>query len=147
MTPVIWLAVGAVLVAIEMLMPGFIVFWFGLAAFITAFVVFLGIIETLEYQYLFFFISSAVFLMLWFGVLKKHFKKENNDDERDPTLANLRGRCTIAIDGAGKPGEVELYEPYHGITKWKAESSELINVGDEIFVLEASGIKLIIKKI
>ena len=86
-----------------------------------------------------------IFLALWFGVLKKRFYPQK-EEERDPTLIHLSGKCIVHIE-KGRPGEVELYESYHGLTKWKAESSETISEGEEIQVVEASGIKLIVKKI
>ncbi|MDR3237749.1 MAG: NfeD family protein [Spirochaetia bacterium] len=144
MTPIIWLALGVVLMALEILLPGFVIFWFGLSGVITALLAYTGIISSPEYLWFFFFASSLVFLSLWFAVLRKRFSKEK--DERDPTLLDLRGKCTAQIEKS-RPGEVELYEAYHGITKWKAESSEIIELGDDVLVLEASGIKLIVKKI
>jgi membrane protein implicated in regulation of membrane protease activity len=84
------------------------------------------------------------FLVIWFVLLKKYFNPQK--EERDPTLINLNGKCMVRIE-KGRPGEVELYESYHGLTKWKAESSETISEGEEIQVVEASGIKLIVKKI
>jgi membrane protein implicated in regulation of membrane protease activity len=83
--------------------------------------------------------------MVWFGLLKKRFDPQKKD-ERDPTLNTLRGKCTAHIE-KGRSGEIELYESYHGLTKWKAEASETISEGEEIQVVEASGIKLIVKKI
>ncbi len=145
MTPIIWLALAAVLMAVEIIAPGFIIFWFGLGAALTALFTFTGLIESDEFQWLFFFASSILFLSLWFGVLKKRFHPGTDDDQRDPTLYNLRGKCLSRIE-PGKPGEVELYEVYHGLTKWKAESAGVIDINDEIQVLEASGIKLIVKK-
>ena len=144
MTPVMWLALGLVLIALEIIMPGFVVFWFGLSGIITAFFSFTGIIENEIYLWILFFALSVVFLSLWFGLLKKRFSKEK--DERDPTLARLGGKCTAQIE-KGRPGEVELYNSYHGLTKWKAESSETISVGEEIRVVDADGIKLIVEKI
>ena len=144
MTPVIWLALGVFLIAMEIVLPGFIIFWFGLSGIITAFFSFTGIIQNEIYLWFLFFGSSVTFLALWFGLLKKRFKPQ--EDERDPTLFNLRGKCTTHIE-KGRPGEVELYESYHGLTKWKAESSETISEGEEIHVVEASGIKLLVKKI
>ena len=144
MTPVIWLAIGVILIALEIIIPGFIIFWFGLSGIITAFFSFSGIIEDALYLWMLFFGSSIVFLILWFGLLKKYFNPQK--DERDPTLINLSGKCTTHIE-KGRPGEVELYESYHGLTKWKAESSETILEGEEIRVVEASGIKLIVEKI
>ncbi|MCL2026424.1 MAG: NfeD family protein [Leptospirales bacterium] len=145
MTPVMWLALGIVLIAMEIIAPGFVIFWFGLSGIITAFFAYTGMIKNQVYLWILFFVSSIAFLCLWFGVLKKRFRKEEKE-ERDPTLTHLGGKCTVAIE-KGRPGEVELYESYHGLTKWRAESSETILVDEEIQVLEASGIKLIVKKI
>ena len=143
MTPVIWLALGVFLVAMEIVVPGFVIFWFGLSGIITALFSFTGIIQDQVYLWILFFVSSVVFLSLWFGLLKKRFNPQK--EERDPTLVNLNGKCTAHIE-KGRPGEVELYESYHGLTKWKAESPETILEGEEIQVVEASGIKLIVKK-
>lgn len=145
MTPLTWLAIGVILMAVEIVAPGFIIFWFGLGAALTALLSFTGIVESDMIQWLIFFTSSILFLALWFGVLKKKFQSGTDDDQRDPTLFNLRGRCIARIE-PGKPGEVELYETYHGLTRWKAESQGIIEINDEIQVLEASGIKLIVKK-
>ncbi|HOP63997.1 MAG TPA: NfeD family protein [Spirochaetota bacterium] len=145
MTPLMWLALGAVLMALEIVAPGFIIFWFGLGAALTALLSFTGVVESEMIQWLVFFSSSILFLGLWFGFLRKKFRPGSDDDQRDPTLYHLRGKCMSRIE-PGKPGEVELYEHYHGITRWKAESSEVIELNDEIQVLEASGIKLIVKK-
>ncbi|MCL2155817.1 MAG: NfeD family protein [Leptospirales bacterium] len=145
MTPIMWFALGLFLIAVEIIAPGFVIFWFGLSGIITALFSFTGIIQNELYLWILFFWSSTVFLILWFGLLKKYFNPQK-DDERDPTLINLSGKCTSHIE-KGRPGEVELYESYHGLTKWKAESSETILEGEEIHVVEASGIKLIVKKI
>ena len=143
MTPVTWFALGVILIALEIIAPGFIIFWFGLSGIITAIFSFTGIIQNEIYLWILFFGSSLTFLALWFGVLNKYFYKQ--EDERDPTLSNLRGKCTEHIE-KGRPGEVTLYESYHGLIKWKAESEETILEGEEIHVVEASGIKLMVKK-
>lgn len=145
MSPLIWLAVGVILMAVEIVAPGFIIFWFGLGAALAALLTFAGITGSWLIQTLVFFSSSIVFLVLWFRVFKKKFAGPTDDDQRDPTLYSLKGKCTSKIE-PGKPGEVELYETYHGLKKWKAESSEVIDANDEIRVLEASGIKLIVIK-
>ena len=130
MTPLIWLALGLILMAVEIVAPGFIIFWFGLGAALTALLSFIGFIESATFQWLIFFASSILFLALWFGFLKKRFYSKINDDQRDPTLYMLSGKCISQIE-PGKPGEVELYETYHGLIKWKAESSEKIEINDE----------------
>jgi membrane protein implicated in regulation of membrane protease activity len=145
MTPAMWLALGVFLVALEIIAPGFIIFWFGLSGIIISIISYTGIIQDEIYLWTLFFATSMVFLALWFFLLKKYFTPKE-EKERDPTLVNLSGKCTSHIE-KGRPGEVELYESYHGLRKWKAESSETISEGEEIIVVEAAGIKLIVKKL
>ncbi|HNR89242.1 MAG TPA: NfeD family protein [Spirochaetota bacterium] len=147
LSPLVWLAAGIVIMALEIIMPGFIIFWFGAGAVLTALFVFIGIIpgDAAEIQWIFFFLSSLAMLGAWQFFFKKRFKGETADLSRDATLANLRGRVTSRIT-PGVPGEVELYNPYHGIKKWHAESADTIEVGEEILVQDASGIRLIVTR-
>jgi len=147
-SPIIWLAIGIIIMACEIVTPGFIIFWFGAGGILTAIFIFLRIIppDNAELQWLFFFLSSIALLGLWQTVLRKKIKNTRGESSRDETLNKLRGRTTAAI-APGMPGEVELYSVYHGIKKWQAESGEVIESGIEIEVVEASGIKLIVKKI
>ena len=46
MTPLTWLAIGVILMAVEIVAPGFIIFWFGLGAALTALLSFTGIVES-----------------------------------------------------------------------------------------------------
>ncbi|HCL56022.1 MAG TPA: hypothetical protein DHW82_03315 [Spirochaetia bacterium] len=145
--PLIWLGIGILIMALEIVAPGFIIFWFGIGGVITSFFIAIGAVSSTEGKFLVFFISSLAFLSLWHFYLKNlpFFKKSTGDDVKDPTLTNLLGKVIKEI----KPnisGEVELYEPFHGLKKWKAESQELIKIDEEIVVIEAEGIRLIVKK-
>lgn len=147
-SPLTWLAVGIVIMALEIVMPGFIIFWFGLGGVITALLVFIGIvpIESAEYQWLVFFLSSFALLGAWqFYFRKRFFKGKLSDESRDATLTNLKGKVSRKIL-PGIPGEVELYTLFHGIKIWQAESADAIDEGEEIVVVEADGIKLIVRK-
>jgi membrane protein implicated in regulation of membrane protease activity len=147
-SPIAWLAIGIIIMACEIIMPGFIIFWFGAGGILTAFFIFIGLIpaDSQEWQWLFFFLSSISLLGLWQTVLRKKFHSNKGDSSRDDTLINIRGRTTAEIS-PGIPGEVELYSVYHGIKKWQAESGEVIESGAEVEVIDASGIKLTVKKI
>ncbi len=98
-SPLTWLAIGIIIMACEIIFPGFIIFWFGVGGVITAIFVFTGIIGrySSETQWLFFFLSSFAFLGLWLGVLKKRFRRPGDDSSRDATLGNLEGRVTRRI--------------------------------------------------
>jgi len=146
LSPLVWLAVGIVIMAMEILLPGFVIFWFGLGGLLTALGVYTGLLRSAEAQWLFFFVSSLALLGLWFGVLKKKLAGGKTADSRDPTLIDLKGVCTRAVR-PGMPGEVELYDNFHGIKNWQAESADDIPEGEEIRVVEARGIKLVVAKL
>jgi len=145
LSPLAWFSIGVILAALEIVTPGFVIFWFGIGGVFTALLVFLGILKSAEAQWLFFFLSSMAFLGLWFGVLKKRLRPDGPDSSRDPTVTGLKGRCVRRITPT-IPGEVELYESFHGIRVWQAESVETIEEEDEITVAEAKGIKLVVNK-
>lgn len=141
LSPYIWLTIGLVLVAVEVIVPHFVVFWFGIGGLITALLVFLGVLNTAEAQWLTFVVSSGVFLLLWFTLFNKIFKFKLKEDHLDPTLANLAGKALTKIEPHRK-GMVELYDQFHGIKKWAALSSVMIEEGAEIVVQGAKGIQL-----
>lgn len=140
-----WLAIGLLLMALEIVVPALVLFWFGVGAVLAALFVLIGVLSSAEAQWIFFFLSSLAFLAFWHFYLKKHFRKDREDDYLDPTLTNLLGTVTREIR-PGIPGEVELHHNFHGLKKWTAESGENIGAGEEVVVLEAKGIKLVVKR-
>ena len=146
MHPGIWLAIGLIIIAFEIVVPGFVIFWFGIGGLLTALLAWTGLIKDPIWQWLFFFLASIATLLLWHFVFRRLFQKDTPDDARDPTLVRLRGKVISKVTPS-IPGEVELYETFHGLRNWKAESEEILEIGDEIEVVEAKGIKLIVKAI
>lgn len=147
LSPLVWIAVGVACLGLEIIAPGFVIFWFGIGALLTSAGVFVGLIgaDNAAAQWFFFFTSSLLCLLVWHFYFKKYFRSAGDADERDPTLNELRGRVVKAIM-PDVPGEVELFTPYHGIKRWQAEAKEIIEEGSEIMVLEAKGIKLFVGK-
>ncbi|MGC8765037.1 MAG: NfeD family protein [Brevinematia bacterium] len=139
----LWFAVGAILIALEIVVPGFVIFWFGAGAVITSILVIFKFIPKLEYQFLVFFLSSFSLMLVWFLWLKKFFVKP--EDLIDPEIKNLKGVVKKKIK-PGKPGKVELYDNYHGIKIWKAYSDEELEEGEEVKISGAEGISLFVKK-
>jgi len=142
----VWLAIGFVLMGVEIIMPGFVVFWFGVGGIITAILTKVGLLDRPEMQWVVFFSSSLAFLAAWFLYFKRCLKKTDPSDVRDPTLTELKGRVIQKIT-PGTPGRVELNDYYHSIKEWKAESETVIETGEEVEVIESRGINLVVKKI
>ncbi len=145
LSPLIWISIGFIIMGLEIVVPGFVLFWFGAGALLTALFVVLGLLPNAELQWGFFFVSSLLFLAGWHLYFKKHFRRVIVDEDRDPTIRDLKGRVTKEIL-KDIPGEVELYSPFHGIKKWQAESDVTIMVGEEVVVKESRGIKLVVNK-
>lgn len=141
-----WLAIGIVLMAVEIIMPGFVIFWFGIGAVMTAALVHIRLLQSEISQWFCFFISSAAFLAFWFGYLKDRIKVKTADDALDVTLAGKKGKCIKDIIPP-QIGDVKLYESFHGINVWKAQSNEVIHKDEQIVVEGADGIKLLVKKL
>ncbi|MCX7678307.1 MAG: NfeD family protein [Spirochaetes bacterium] len=147
LTPLMWVAIGVICIGLEIVVPGFIIFWFGLGALLTSAGIFLGLISTEDgaIQWAAFFILSLMCAGGWHFYLKKMFRGKEKLEERDPTLKELKGRV-IKVILPHIPGEVELYNPYHGIKRWQAEADEIIEEGCEVVVHEARGIRLYVTK-
>ncbi len=145
LTPLVWFVVGLVLMGMEIIVPGLILFWFGLGGLLTALFVWMHVLSFPVAQWVFFFVSSLAFLGAWVFFFKKLFIKEKKDDNRDPLLINLLGKVTKEIK-PHQTGRVRLYENFHGIVDWAAEANKDLDVGTEVRVLEAKGIRLIVKE-
>ena len=144
--PLTWMAIGFALMALEIIMPGFVVFWFGVGSLLTALLVKIASIQDPAWQWLIFFLASFAFLSFWHFYLKKFFQKEVVDDVPDPTLLSLQGKVIKKIE-QGRAGEVELFTAFHGIRKWKAFSHEVLEENDEIIVVGADGVSLKVEKL
>jgi membrane protein implicated in regulation of membrane protease activity len=145
LSPLTWLAIGLGLMAFEIILPGFVIFWFGVGGLITALLTLLNFFDTGNSQWVVFFLSSLALLSFWQFYLKKFFVKMVVDEVKDPMLNNLKGVVTKRIE-PGNPGEVSLHDNFHGIKVWHATAESVLEAGTEIKVVEADGIKLLVIK-
>jgi membrane protein implicated in regulation of membrane protease activity len=139
-----WLAIGILLIAMEAVVPGFVIFWFGAGALATALAVALGM-RGFAAELLVFLGVSLGSLLLWHLVLRKRFPGSGAADGRDATITELRGKVTRRIAPEAE-GEVELATAFHGLRSWKARSDEALEVGEDIEVIEARGIALVVTR-
>lgn len=139
--PVTWIAIGLGLMGLEVLVPGFVIFWFGAGAILVAFLTALGIYAGQAWQWASFFLASLAFLALWHTVLRPRFGRTTVDERRDPTVSGQTGTVVSEIR-PGAPGEVELSVPLYGIRRWQAMSDQELTPGDPIIVIEAEGVRL-----
>ena len=111
-----WMALGLVLVVLELAAPGgFFVIFFGLAALVVGALVFLGIGGPLWVQLLAFSVLSAVSLLLFRNPLMRRMKFDRGTGDLD----NLTGEPATALDdiAPAEAGRVELRG-----TTWRARN-------------------------
>jgi len=140
--PVIWLALGLIMVLLEFANPGIVIIFFGIGAWIVALVcLFLDI--SLNIQLLIFLIVSVsmlVFLRRWFKEL--FHSQAASSSEEDESFDDYFGKHAVVTReiSAGLKGKIE----FHG-TYWDAESFDSIPEGATVEIIDKKNITFIVK--
>ena len=135
-----WFILGLGLFLLELVMPGFFIFFFGLGAWVTALVCLIGD-PGINLQIIIFAVSSTLLLVALRRIIQKKFlnsKSTQSDDVED----EFTGKEAIATTDFGgiKHGKIE----FKGTT-WTAESVSEIKEGQRVIILEKDSFKLIVE--
>ena len=137
---VIWFLAGFGLFLLEFIFPGFILFFFGLGAWITAIGCLLFNL-TVNTQLLLFVSSSILTIILLRSWVKKLVGKKNHSTELlEDEFLGKTARAILAIS-PGENGKVE----FKGTT-WPAASDDTIAAGENVVITGNESIVLIVKK-
>ena len=136
----VWFLIGLVLFLLELVLPGFVIFFFGVGAWITALLCLVAN-PGINLQVIVFAVTSVLSLILLRKMIQKRFfysKEELSKEVED----EFTGKEAVAVDDfePGKTGKVD----FKG-TSWKAESSSPIQKGDRVIIKEKEDFKLIVK--
>jgi membrane protein implicated in regulation of membrane protease activity len=141
-----WIAAGLVLVALELVVPGFVIFFFGLGAVLTGLVLFVvpGLSSSL--QILLFAVASLLLLVTCRRFMPKSFRGRSTQAEGDPDDDEVAGSIArVAAPGlsAGHEGKVE----FRG-TLWnaRAEGSDDLAAGTEVVVVRRENLLLVVRR-
>lgn len=137
---VVWFIIGLVLFLLELVLPGFVIFFFGVGAWITALLCLIAD-PGINLQVVVFAVTSVLSLLALRKMIQKRFfysKEELSKEVED----EFSGKEAIALTDfePGKTGKVE----FKGTT-WKAESSLEIHEGERVVIKEKENFKLIVK--
>lgn len=133
-----WLIMGVMCFLLELVLPGFILFFFGLGAWITALACYLHPV-TLNYQLLIFLSSSLLSLLLLRNFLRRIFFGDVSDDETHDS----EGDTAEVIADIVPPAEGQVL--YSG-TQWRAVADERIEKGTIVTIVSQDGITMRVKK-
>jgi membrane protein implicated in regulation of membrane protease activity len=138
----LWLSIGATLFVMEMAVPGFILFFFGLAAWITAAGSYF-FDWTVNIQLAVFLISSLVSLFGLRSLVQRVFIGDSKDDGEDTIMAKGGEKCTVT-KAILPPAEGQV--KFAG-TFWRAESDEAIQQGEVVQISKQNDLLITVSKI
>ncbi len=137
----IWFLVGLALILSEFMVPGVILVFFGMGAWITAIGAWVGFAPDTSSQLLIFAISSVILLVLLRrGFRSRFFGFVGDDNTNDSNIDEFGGqvvRVTVTIEPDSDGGQVE----FKG-ANWKARSHVMIAAGQQAVVQGVDGITL-----
>ncbi|HUX55498.1 MAG TPA: NfeD family protein [Bacteroidales bacterium] len=137
-----WFIIGLVLFLLELVIPGFFIFFFGLGAWVTALVCLIGNPDSItNFQILIFAIISVLSLIALRRIIQKKlfYSKDNLSEKIEDEFT---GREAIAITDFSpeNKGKVE----FKG-TIWKAEGTSDIKSGQTVIIIEKKNISLFVE--
>jgi len=126
-----WFLAGIVFFAVELLLPGFIVFFFGVGAWITALIMVVAD-PALATQLMIFLVTSLATLFALRGRLQTVFAGNSRNEGDSPTVRPLGRTATVTRD-IQPPGRGQVS---FGGTFWPAEADREIRAGQVVEVVE-----------
>jgi inner membrane protein len=135
-----WFIIGLGLFLLELLIPGFFIFFFGLGAWVTALVCLIGTPGT-NTQIIIFAITSVLTVIALRRIIQKKFfySKGNLSEEVEDEFSGKEAVATTDF-GPEKKGKVE----FKGTT-WTAESESEIKEKQTVIIIEKINFKLIVE--
>ncbi len=129
-----WIVLGVILILMELVVPSFTIFWFGLGALVTGLLLAILPEISLKWQVLVFSVSSIGFTVFWFRlfVSRKKIKTLLVDEQ------SAIGQTGIAATRAMVPGEmgrVVFSVPVLDDESWMYLADEPIETGNRVRVI------------
>lgn len=140
-----WLIIGVMLFFLELALPGFILFFFGLGAMITALAAWILPIA-ISWQLALFIAASLLSLFTLRGMIQRRFfDSGTEEDENDFDMATVTaGDRGVVCMGIFPPAEGRI--KYSG-TFWRATADEKIEDGEIITVVRQDGLVIHVEKV
>jgi len=138
----IWFIIGLIFLVLELILPGFVVFFFGLGAWVTSLVCLIANPGT-NLQMIIFALTSVITLVVFRRMLRKKIFTSNdiNSISVDDEFTGKEGVAITAIL-KGTKGKVE----FRG-TLWSATSEKDVAAGDTVLIIKRDNINLIVEPI
>jgi len=138
----LWFFIGIAFIIAEFAVPGVVLVFFGLGAWMVSGLCKFGVIDSLAGQIIVWLVSSVCLIFVLRTYLKSWFYGGSKGGEDDPKEEFIGHTVTVieAVPGGAGTGKVEIKG-----ANWNARSEVAIEKGSIAEVLEMDGITLIVK--
>ena len=136
----LWFLIGLVLFLLELVVPGFIIFFFGVGAWVTALICLIAN-PGINLQIVIFAVVSGLSLIALRRLIQKKFfySKGNHSESVEDEFTGKEG-ISIMDFGKTTKGKVE----FKG-TRWNAESEYDIKEGQAVTIIKKENLNLIVE--
>ena len=141
-----WLVFGMILMLLELAVPSFTIFWFGLGALVVGVLLLVVPGLSLTLQVLVWIIASAAFVLFWFKVLKPRMTDKTTSGIAREAVLGETAMVTRVPEG-DRRGEIRFSVPMLGSDTWPFICDDEVAVGDRVAVREISGNTMLVKKV
>ncbi|MFZ0455057.1 MAG: NfeD family protein [Ignavibacteriaceae bacterium] len=140
----VWFIIGLALFLMELAMPGLVLMFFGMGAWLVAIICLIFNIQ-LDTQLILFIISSVLFLVTLRKYVNKLFSgRRKTETSSGENIEDYLGERAVVVETISPPqyGKVE----FHG-TNWTAQADAEIPAGTTIEIIGKKNLTLSVKKI
>lgn len=139
-----WLILALILFAMEIIVPGFVILWFGVGALAAMLLELLGV-HNMIIQVVAFSVVSLVFVAASRTIFKKYFLKESPGNSIKTNMDVLIGKVAVVteeIDNTVSKGRIIIEGQ-----DWPARSADgnIISTSTKVSILRTDGNKLIVQ--
>jgi len=142
---IMWFVAGLVLILMEFAVPGVILVFFGIGAWVVTVFVYFDLLTTLTSQLLVFSVASLVLLIgLRKWVRDKFYGHITGTQDLSRNLDDFVGHKVVALTDV-TPGRSDGRVEFKG-SDWQAVSDQVIKKGETATIVRNDGLTLIIEK-
>ncbi len=142
--PLFWLIIGVILLFLELVLPGFVLFFFGMGALLASLAAYLFELS-LSWQLALFIIASLASLFSLRNVIQRKYLKFSPEDGEDVDVVLVTpGERGVVVDRIQPPAEGRI--KYSG-TFWRATADEKIDEGEIISIVDQKGLVIQVEKV
>ncbi|MCX6137276.1 MAG: NfeD family protein [Ignavibacteriales bacterium] len=137
----LWFLAGLVVMFSELILPGFVMIFFGAGAWVAALTIVIGLAAGFDTQLIIWLVSSLLLLLLFRRQGQRYFKgRVIGKLKPGETIDDIKGQ-RVVVKNDIRPDTVGGKVEFHG-TRWDAVADVPIKAGDVVEIVERNNLKL-----